>query len=44
MRLLPPNETNGRGTPVIGTIPITAPAFTAAWSTTREVSPAAMAC
>ena len=37
MRLLPPNETNGRGTPVTGSTPTTAPMLIAACITTRVV-------
>jgi hypothetical protein len=37
----PPNDTNGSGTPVIGSRPVTAPRFTIACSPNHPVMPAA---
>ena len=37
----PPNETNGSGTPVIGSSPVTAPRFTSAWMASQAVMPPA---
>ncbi len=37
----PPNETNGRGTPVTGRRPTTAPMLMTAWPTSQAVTPAA---
>ena len=41
IRLVPPYETNGRGTPVSGARPSTANRLRAAWAMISEVSPAA---
>ena len=38
---VPPNETNGSGTPVIGSRPVTAPRFTMACRPIHDVMPAA---
>ena len=38
---LPPKDTNGSGTPVMGNTPRTAPMFTKACTTTQQVTPAA---
>ena len=40
-RALPPKETKGSGSPVMGTTPSTAPMFTNAWTRIQQVTPAA---
>ena len=44
IRLVPPEEMNGSGTPVTGAIPSTANVFSSAWHMIIAVSPAASSC
>ena len=44
IRLVPPEEMNGSGTPVTGATPSTAQTFSSAWQRITAVSPAASSC
>ena len=39
-RAVPPLETSGSGTPMTGSMPITAPTLIRAWPTTQAITPA----